>query len=61
MPGEHQRQALSGTRPTAAQLVKREGGFFLHIQISGEAPEPIEADDHIGVDLGHRQDCDHQR
>jgi putative transposase len=52
VPGEHQRGALAGTKPTAAQLVKREGRFFLHVQISGEAPEPIEATDHIGVDLG---------
>jgi len=52
VPGEHQRQVLKGTKPTAAQLVKREGRFFLHIQISGEAPEPIEPEDFIGVDMG---------
>jgi putative transposase len=51
-PGEHQRSILEGTTPTAAQLVNRDGRFFLHIQISGESPEPIEATDHIGVDLG---------
>jgi putative transposase len=51
-PGEHQRQVLKGTKPTAAQLVKREGRFFLHIQIGGEAPDPIEPDDYLGVDLG---------
>jgi len=32
--------------------VKREGRFFLHIQIGGEAPESIEPDDFLGVDLG---------
>ena len=52
MPGEHQRQVLKGTKPTAAQLVKREGRFFLHVQISGEAPNPIDPADFIGVDLG---------
>ncbi len=51
-PGEHQRQVLKGTQPTAAQLVKREGRFFLHIQTGGEAPEPIEPTDFLGVDLG---------
>ena len=51
-PGEHQKNVLKGTTPTAAQLVKRDGRFFLHIQISGEAPEPIEPDDFLGVDLG---------
>jgi len=52
VPGEHQEGALKGTKPTAAQLVKRDGGFFLHIQLRGEAPDPIEPDDFIGVDLG---------
>jgi len=52
VPGEHQRQVLKRTKPTAAQLVKREGRFFLHIQISGDAPAPIEPDDFIGVDMG---------
>jgi IS605 OrfB family transposase len=52
IPGEHQKRVLKGTRPTAAQLVKREGRFFLHIQLSGEVPEPIETEDFIGVDLG---------
>lgn len=51
-PGEHQKQVLKGTKPTAAQLVKREGRFFLHIQINGEAPAPIEPTDFLGVDLG---------
>jgi putative transposase len=51
-PGAHQRQVLKGTKPTAAQLVKREGRFFMHIQIGGEAPDPIEPNDFLGVDLG---------
>ena len=52
IPGEHQKCALKGARPTAAQLVKREGQFFLHIQLSGDAPEPIEPSDFLGVDMG---------
>ena len=38
MPGEHQKRVLKGTKPTAAQLVKRDGGFFLHIQLGGRSP-----------------------
>jgi IS605 OrfB family transposase len=52
VPGEYQKRSLKGMKPTAAQLVKREGRFSLHIQIGGEAPEPIVPDDFIGVDLG---------
>jgi putative transposase len=51
--GERQKSILKGRKPTAAQLVKRrDGGYFLHVQLSDEAPEPIEAMDTIGVDLG---------
>jgi IS605 OrfB family transposase len=47
------KSALKGEKPTAAQLVKRrDGGYYLHVQLTGFAPEPIEAEDHIGVDLG---------
>jgi len=49
MPGERQKGVLKGAKPTAAQMVKREGKFFLHIQLSDEAPEPIEVADFIGV------------
>ena len=52
VPGEHQKRVLKGTKPTAAQLVKREGRFFIHVLIGGEAPDPIDPDDVIGVDLG---------
>jgi len=43
---------LKGTKPTAAQLVKRDGRFFMHIRVGGEAPEPIEPSEFLGVDLG---------
>ncbi len=52
VPGDHQRRALKGMKPTSARLVKRDRRFFLHIQVSGEAPDPIEPDDFIGVDVG---------
>ena len=50
--GQRQESLLKGRKPAAAQLVKRDGRYFLHVQLTGEAPEPIEPADHIGVDLG---------
>jgi IS605 OrfB family transposase len=51
--GERQKSLLKGRKPTAAQLVKRrDGSCSLHVQLTDESPEPIEATDHIGVDLG---------
>jgi IS605 OrfB family transposase len=51
--GERQKSLLKGRKPTAAVLIKRrDGGYFLHVQLTDEAPEPIEATDHIGIDLG---------
>jgi putative transposase len=50
--GERQKSILKGRKPTAAVLVKREGKYSLHVQLTAEAPEPIEQTDHIGVDLG---------
>jgi putative transposase len=51
--GQRQRETLRGRNPTAATLVKRpDGSYFLHVQVSDETPEPIQATDHIGVDLG---------
>ena len=51
--GDRQRSALKGRKPTAAVLVKRrDGGYFLHVQLSDDAPEPIEAEGVIGLDMG---------
>jgi putative transposase len=55
VPGAHQKRFLKGTKPTAAQLVKREGKFFLHIQLASAAPDPIEPTGFLGVDLGIAQ------
>jgi len=52
VPGDRQKQSLKGAAPTSAQLVKRDGRYFLHIQIKGETPDPIDPDDFLGVDLG---------
>jgi putative transposase len=51
--GERQKSMLKGRKPTAAVLVKRrDGGYFLHVQLTDVAPEPITPKDVIGVDLG---------
>jgi IS605 OrfB family transposase len=51
--GDFQRQALRGRAPTSAVLVKRrEGGYFLHVQIEDQVPETGSVSDHLGVDLG---------
>jgi IS605 OrfB family transposase len=54
--GERQKAALKGRKPTSATLVKRKyGGYFLHVQLIDEAPEPVEATEFLGVDLGIAQ------
>lgn len=54
--GERQRAILKGRKPTSAVLVKRRsGGYFLHVQLTDEAPKPIETAGTIGVDLGRRR------
>ena len=54
--GDRQRSALKGRKPTAAVLVKRrDGGYFLHVQLTDDAPEPIETEGVLGVDLGRRR------
>jgi IS605 OrfB family transposase len=51
--GERQKALLKGRKPTAAQLVKRrDGGYFLHVQLSQEAPPKIDVNDVIGLDMG---------
>jgi putative transposase len=54
--GGRQKSLLAGCKPTAAVLVKRrDGQYFLHIQLSGEAPPEIETKGVLGVDLGRRR------
>jgi putative transposase len=54
--GDRQRSLLKGRRPTSAVLVKRrDGGYFLHVQLADEAPEPIETTGALGVDMGRRR------
>jgi putative transposase len=51
--GERQKSRLRGRKPTAAVLVKRrDGGYYLHVLLSDEAPQPFKATDFLGVDVG---------
>jgi len=51
--GDRQRSTLKGQKPTSAVLVKRrDGSYYLHVQLIREAPEPIQSKDFLGVDLG---------
>ena len=51
--GERRKSILKGRKPTSAVLVKRrDGGYFLHIQLSDQAAEPIRTEGTIGVDMG---------
>jgi putative transposase len=51
--GDRQKSLLKGRKPTSATLVnRRDGNYFLHVQIIEDAPEPIHAEDFLGVDMG---------
>ena len=51
--GDFQRDALAGQKATSATLVKRRDGFFyLHVQVKNNCPIPVVATDVLGVDLG---------
>jgi hypothetical protein len=54
--GNYQMGKLKGRVPTSAQLCKhRDGLYYLHVQLTDDAPEPIKADKVIGVDFGRRE------
>jgi putative transposase len=54
--GNYQRGKLKGRKPTSAQLCKhRDGSYYIHIQLTNEAPEPMQSETVIGVDLGRRE------
>lgn len=53
--GNYQIGKLTGSKPTSAQLCKhRDSLYYLHIQLTDVAPEPIKSDKVIGVDFGRR-------
>lgn len=54
--GNYQRGKLKGHKPTSAQLCKhRDGSYYIHIQLTDEAPEPGKPNNVIGVDFGRRE------
>ncbi|MHC5673738.1 RNA-guided endonuclease InsQ/TnpB family protein [Nostoc sp.] len=51
--GNYQRGLLKGQNPKTATLVKRKNGtYYLNIQLESEPPMPEETDQVLGVDLG---------
>lgn len=51
--GNYQRYLLTGKNPKAAVLVKRKDGtYYLQVQLESEPPQPEETDRVLGVDLG---------
>ena len=51
--GNYQRGILKGQEPTSATLVKRRNGdYYIHINLDNETPEPIRTKNVLGVDLG---------
>lgn len=53
--GNYQRGKLRGRTPTSAQLCKhRDGLYYIHIQLTDVAPDPIKSNKVIGVDFGRR-------
>lgn len=54
--GDYQKGRLKGKEPTSATLVKRrDGTFFLHVQLKAPAPVPLTPTGTLGVDLGRRR------
>jgi len=54
--GPWQKGRLKGQTPTSATLVKRrDGRFFLHVQVKGQTPKPTQTSRALGVDLGRRR------
>jgi putative transposase len=47
---------LKGKKPTSATLCKhKDSGYYIHIQVDNETPDPIDSDKVIGVDFGRRE------
>jgi putative transposase len=47
---------LKGKKPTSAQLCQhKDGGYYIHIQVDNETPDPSRSDKVIGVDFGRRE------
>jgi len=63
--GDYQREKLKGKKPTSATLCKRrDGKFYINIQVKEEVAEPQTGQGVLGVDLGrtdiaHTSEGDH--
>ena len=54
--GDYQKGRLTGQPPTSATLVKRrDGTFFLHVQLKSPVPRTSTPTGTLGVDLGRRR------
>ena len=57
--GNYQRGILKGQKPKSATLVKRKNGdYYIHINLDNNVPKPIDTKNVLGVDLG-RTDIAH--
>ena len=57
--GNYQRGILKGQEPKSATLLKRRNGdYYIHINLDNETPEPIDTKRVLGVDFG-RTDIAH--
>ncbi len=51
--GNYQRGILKGKNPKSATLVKRRNGdYYIHLNLEHDAPEPIATKEILGIDLG---------
>ena len=56
--GNYQRGILQGQKPKSATLVKRRNGdYYIHLNLEHETPEPIAAKEVLGCDLGRVDIC----
>ena len=56
--GNYQRHLLTGRNPKSAVLVKRKDGtYYLQIQLESEPPQPEKTTKVLGVDLGRTDIC----
>jgi IS605 OrfB family transposase len=56
--GNYQRGLLKGQNPKSATLSKRkDGSYYLNIQLESIPPEPVKTDNVLGCDLGRTDIC----
>ncbi|MFB8791074.1 MAG: hypothetical protein U7123_20050 [Potamolinea sp.] len=56
--GNYQRHLLTRRNPKSAILVKRkDGSFYLQVQLESEPPKPEQTNSVLGIDLGRTDIC----